>query len=161
MTEPRWLAPARALLGTAEVPGSASNPVIVEMHRRVSGVAHPDSVPWCAALVGYCLEQAGIDSTNSLMARSYVRWGEPVEGDPPVGAVVVFSSDRGPSSGHVAFCVGVSTSRIEVLGGNQNDRVSIASYPRSKIVAVRWPKGEPRGEVRRAGGGAERDARDG
>lgn len=160
MSDPPWLREARKLLGTREIPGPASNPVIEEMHSRVSGVAHKDDVPWCAAFVGWCLEQAGIESSNSLMARSYVPWGEKVLGEPTVGAIVVFSSSRGPASGHVAFCVGVSPSRIEVLGGNQGDRVSIASYPRSKIVAVRWPKGFPRGAVRAAGGGAEIDPSD-
>lgn len=160
MTEPRWVELARDYLGTAEIPGSRNNKDIVAMHQAVSGVAHADEVPWCASFLGFILKKSGIPGSGSLMARSYSRWGEEVDGDPPVGAIVVLSSSRGPSSGHVGFCVGVDSAFVHLLGGNQGDRVSIAKFPKRKIVAVRWPKGEPRGIVKAGGSGAEVSPRD-
>lgn len=160
MAEPRWTALARDYIGTAEIPGSRHNKDIVEMHRSVSGVAHSDETPWCAAYANFILGKAGIKGTGSLMARSFSRWGDDVKGDPPVGAIVVLSSSRGPASGHVGFCVGVDSSYVHLLGGNQGDKVSIAKFPKSKIVAVRWPKGEPRGVVKTGEGAAEINPRD-
>lgn len=160
MTEPRWIEIARQYIGTTEAPGIANNKDVVEMHRSVSGVGHPDSVPWCASFVGFILKKAGIKGSGSLMARSYSKWGDKVDGDPPVGAIVVLSSSRGPASGHVGFCVGCDGNFVRLLGGNQGDAVSIARFSRNKIVAVRWPKGEPRGVVRAGEGDAEIDPRD-
>jgi uncharacterized protein (TIGR02594 family) len=160
MTEPRWVELARDYLGTAEIPGSRNNKDIVAMHQAVSGVAHDDSVPWCAAYVGTVLAKSAIKGSGSLMARSYSRWGDPVDEDnPPVGAIVVLSSSRGPASGHVGFCVGVDSAFVHLLGGNQGDKVSIAKFPKGKIVAARWPHGEPRGVVK-TGGNAEVNPRD-
>lgn len=151
MTEPRWVTFARTLLGTKEFPGAANNPVIVAMHKATTGKNLDDSVPWCASFVSYCLEKVSLESSNNPMARSYSRWGVPVKGEPPVGAIVVLSSTRGPTSGHVGFCVGVDSASVHLLGGNQGDKVSIATFPKGKIVAVRWPEGEPIGEVRKGG----------
>jgi uncharacterized protein (TIGR02594 family) len=160
MSEPRWVELARDYLGTAEVLGSRNNKDIVAMHQAVSGVAHPDSVAWCSAFANYVLNKSGVKGTGSLMARSFSRWGDDVKGEPPVGAVVVLSSSRGPASGHVGFCVGVDSAFVHLLGGNQGDKVSIAKFPKGKIVAVRWPKGEPRGAVKAGGCGGEVNPRD-
>ena len=71
---------ARSYIGTTEEPGTADNPVIMEMYASVghTHVEH-DSVAWCAAFVGHCLEKGGIRSTRQLNARSYLDWGVPVE----------------------------------------------------------------------------------
>jgi len=52
---------------------------------------------------------------------------------------------RGNSSwqGHVGFLVGIDGNRIKVLGGNQRDAVTIASFPISNVIAWRWPKDAP------------------
>jgi uncharacterized protein (TIGR02594 family) len=67
---------ARSYIGTTEGPGPADNPVIMEMYASVGHdwVEH-DSVAWCAAFIGHCVEQAGIKSTRKLTARSYLDWG--------------------------------------------------------------------------------------
>jgi uncharacterized protein (TIGR02594 family) len=160
VSEPRWVRLAREYLGTAEIPGSRNNKDIVAMHQAVSGVAHEDALPWCASFVGFILKKSGIENSGSLMARSYSRWGEDIDGEPPVGSIVVLSSSRGPTSGHVGFCVGVDSAFVHLLGGNQGDKVSIAKFPKGKIVAVRWPKGEPRGAVKAGGNDAEVNPRD-
>ena len=62
------------------------------MLRTYADVGHPeidnDEVAWCAAFLGACLERAGIGSTRSLMARSYLGWGQALaEPDPLCGRI--------------------------------------------------------------------------
>src|SRR4029078_1160960 len=80
MEQPRWLAGAWAELGQREVGGAADNARIRAFFADVGspGSVH-DEVACCAAFVGACLERAGLASTRSLMARSYLRWGSALE----------------------------------------------------------------------------------
>jgi uncharacterized protein (TIGR02594 family) len=130
---------ARSYIGTTEGPGPADNPVIMEMYASVGHdwVEH-DSVAWCAAFVGHCLERAGMRSTRKLTARSYLDWGVPVEvtaaqqGD--IGVI-----PRGSSSwqGHVFFIDRIEGQWVWGLGGNQDDAVNVKRYPVSKLLGVR------------------------
>jgi uncharacterized protein (TIGR02594 family) len=133
---------ARSYLGTKELKGSADNPKIMEMYRAVGHdwVEH-DEVAWCAAFVGHCLEKAGFASTRKLNARSYLTWGEKVAGLEQArdGDVVIFTRGSSTAQGHVAFFLKVTGSQIEVLGGNQSDGVSIARYPKSRLLGIRRP----------------------
>ena len=62
---------AQAYIGTTEGPGPEDNPAIMAMYASVGHdwVEH-DSVAWCAAFVGHCLEKAGLRSSRRLNARS-------------------------------------------------------------------------------------------
>ena len=130
---------ARGYIGTTEGPGPANNPVVMEMYASVGHdwVEH-DSVAWCAAFVGHCLEMAGIRSTRKLTARSYLDWGIPVEiaeaGPGDIGVI-----PRGASSwqGHVFFIDRIEGAWVWGLGGNQSDAVTIKRYPVSKLLGVR------------------------
>jgi uncharacterized protein (TIGR02594 family) len=133
---------ARSYLGTKELKGTADNPKIMEMYRTVGHhwVEH-DEVAWCAAFVGHCLEKAGTDSTRKLNARSYLAWGEKVAGPEQAkeGDVAIFTRGSNTAQGHVAFFLKATGSQIEVLGGNQSDGVTIASYARSRLLGIRRP----------------------
>lgn len=130
---------ARGYIGLTEGPGPADNPKILEMYASVGHdwVEH-DSVAWCAAFVGHCLETAGIRSTRKLTARSYLDWGVPVavteaqQGD--IGVIA-----RGSSSwqGHVFFIDRIEGAWVWGLGGNQDDAVNVKRYPASKLLGVR------------------------
>ena len=143
MDQPRWLACAWDELGQREIDGSTDNPRILAYFRAVGqdGILH-DEVPWCAAFVGACLERAGIASTRSLMARSYEGWGAPLD-DGRLGAVVVMSRGGDPSLGHVGFLLGEDDDHVFLLGGNQGDAVTVAAFPKARIVGVRWPQDTP------------------
>jgi uncharacterized protein (TIGR02594 family) len=140
MDQPRWLAHAWAELGQREVRGSADNPAITALFRDVghSGELH-DEVPWCAAFVGACLERADCASTRSLLARSYLAWGERLD-EGRLGAVAVLSRGSDPGAGHVGFLVGETESRVYLLGGNQGDAVTVAAFPKSRLLGLRWPQ---------------------
>jgi uncharacterized protein (TIGR02594 family) len=139
MDDARWLKEAWREFGEAERAGTRENPRIVALYRDAG---HPevvrDEVAWCAAYVGACLERTGIPSTRSLMARSYLEWGRPLT-EPRAGAIAVLSRGSDVSKGHVGFWLGETNDAVVLLGGNQGNSVSVARYPKSRLLALRWP----------------------
>jgi uncharacterized protein (TIGR02594 family) len=130
---------AQSYIGTTEGPGPADNPVIMEMYASVGHdwVEH-DSVAWCAAFVGHCLERAGIQSTRKLTARSYLDWGIPIElTDAQQGDIGVIPRGNSNWQGHVFFIDRIEGAWVWGLGGNQDDAVNVKRYPASKLLGVR------------------------
>ncbi len=139
MSQPLWLRLAWAELGQREVPGRASNPRIAGYIRRLGHAAlASDDTAWCAAFVGDCLERAGLASTRSLMARSYLRWGA-VAGEAQAGDVAVLSRGSDPAAGHVGFVVGLSDGGLVLLGGNQSNAVTVETFAISRLIGLRRP----------------------
>ena len=136
-----WITEATKHIGLKEEPGAGNNPTIVSWWKDIKrGGIKLDSVPWCAAFVGSCLERVGIESTRYESARSYLNWGQPLP-EAIYGCVVVFNRDGG---GHVGFVVGKDNQgRLLVLGGNQGDSVSIAPFTVMRVAGYRWPPGIP------------------
>lgn len=74
------------------------------------------------------------------MARSFLDYGEktttPVQGD-----IVIFRRGNNGWQGHVGFFVSVKEvngiQMISVLGGNQDDMVTISNYPSSRVLGFR------------------------
>ncbi|MCB1522102.1 MAG: TIGR02594 family protein [Hyphomicrobiaceae bacterium] len=143
MLHPDWLERAWREFDVSEIRGSRHNPRILEMFKDVG---HPgivrDEVAWCAAFLGACLERTGRRSTRSLMARSYVNWGEGLE-IPRIGAIAVLSRGRDPALGHVGFVVGETEDHLFLLGGNQSQRVSVDAFAKSRLIGLRWPPSNP------------------
>lgn len=135
--EPRWLRIARQALGEGELPGPDDNPRIVAYHASTRDGAAPDAVPWCASFVNWCLEEAGMVGSDSKLARSWLGWGEPIN-EPRLGCIVVLERGAAPK-GHVGFYLGSSAGTVTLLGGNQGDRVSVASFSAERVIGLRWP----------------------
>jgi len=130
---------AKTYIGTVEGPGPENNPAIMEMYASVGHdwVEH-DSVAWCAAFVGHCLETAGLRSTRKLTARSYLDWGIPVTvDDAQPGDIGVIPRGSSSWQGHVFFIDRIEGAWVWGLGGNQSDAVNIKRYPVSKLLGVR------------------------
>lgn len=130
---------ARGYIGTTEGAGPENNPVIMDMYASVGHdwVEH-DSVAWCAAFVGHCLERAGLRSTRQLTARSYLEWGVPVESaDAQPGDIGVIPRGSSGWQGHVFFIDRIEGPWVWGLGGNQSDAVTVKRYPVSKLLGVR------------------------
>ena len=143
MEQPAWLEHAWKEAGVRESPGSASNDRILQFFRDVGHSAvTSDEIPWCAAFVGACLERSGMGSTRSLLARSYLDWGTALQAA-RVGAIAVFSRGTDPGQGHVGFVIGGADGRLFVLGGNQQNSVSVQSFETSKLLGLRWPGDAP------------------
>ena len=145
---PDWLVVAldEAGMGIVEIPGGQHDARILRYHAGTTLGATEDEVPWCAAFVGWCIEQSGRSSTNSARARSYLEWGRELA-PPAYGAIVVLS--RGPdppgpevieAPGHVGFLISSPTPHeIMILSGNQADQVCVRAYPLDRLLGVRWP----------------------
>lgn len=144
MTAIPWLDAAYTELvaGVREISGPHHNLRILEYLRSTSiGDAGGDETAWCSAFVNWCCRIARVDGTGLANARSWVHWG--TECTPKVGAVVVLWRGTPTSQmGHVGFLVGASTHspNVCILGGNQDNRVSVAAFPASRVLAYRWPK---------------------
>ena len=103
----------------------------------------PVETSWCAAYVNHILEAKGFEGTGSLAAKSYLSWGEKVT-EPQLGDIVVFDRDPEPWMGHVGFYVDtVIKDDVEyylILGGNQDNQVSIHEYRADRVVGIRREK---------------------
>ena len=138
-----WVDEAYKHLGVAEIPGVNHHPLILKMWKAIKrGGIQTDEVPWCAAFVGFCLENVGIVSSRYESAHSYLKWGQGLD-FAAVGAIAVF--DGGPSRpglGHVGFVMGRDANgRLMVLGGNQGNKVSVAPFDLTRVLSYRWPIG--------------------
>ena len=141
--EPDWLEFARDELarGVEEVPGPEANPRILWYDSATSLKATSDEVPWCSAFACACMEAMGYESPQSAAARSWLKWGQVLDA-PRIGCIVVFSRGASPTAGHVGFVVGETEHTLDVLGGNQGDRVSIATFLKDHVLGYRWPAGQ-------------------
>lgn len=142
---PDYFLHALTELGVREIPGKDNNSRILAYwnEAKTSLKVSDDETAWCAAFVGAMLMRGGVEPTRKANAKSYQTWGHQVTGTGLIGAVVVMN--RKPPApewqGHVGFCCGMTNDLIHLLGGNQGDRVSIASFPRSRIASIRAPLG--------------------
>lgn len=146
--EPIWLRRARQEIGVSEIAGKQHSARVLSYWEKVKLPFRDDETPWCAGFVGAMLEDCGIKSTRSGMARSYQNWGQPC--GPIPGAIVVFwRGSKNGTSGHVGFVTGRDQyGNLMVLGGNQGDAVNVKPFETSRVLAYRWPSGfDPSGEL--------------
>jgi uncharacterized protein (TIGR02594 family) len=144
-----WMAIAAAELGVHEnsLPGQHTQRIL-DYHQTTTLRATRDEVPWCSSFVNWVMLQAGHQGTKSALAASWLDWGRTLDAPRP-GAITVIkrkgaTSDPATGSGtgnHVGFCVSHSAASIRLLGGNQGDRVSYASFMLQAydIRGYRWP----------------------
>ena len=136
-----WMVTASSQMGIKEIRGRKHNKQILKFHASTSLKASTDEVPWCASYTGWVLETCGVPSTRSARARSYEKWGIPIE--KKYGAVAVFwRSSKSSGKGHVGFYIKDDPDRpgnVLILGGNQSNMVKISSYPEDRILSYRWP----------------------
>jgi uncharacterized protein (TIGR02594 family) len=107
----------------------------------------PVRTEWCAAFINAVLEESNIESNNAeheypLLARSFLDWGQGIsKEDIKPGDLVVFPRGNQGWQGHVGFYL--KTQEIDgveyyyILGGNQDNKVSIKSYRASKALGIR------------------------
>lgn len=144
VTVPGYFLHALGELHTAEIKGAHANPRIMAYWNegKIQLDVSEDEVPWCAAFVGAMLFRDGVEGTRKANAKSYARWGDEWTGL-GLGAVVVLN--RKPPApawqGHVGFLCGLTKDHVHVLGGNQGDKVSVAAFPRNRVMTMRQPKG--------------------
>ena len=107
----------------------------------------PVRTEWCAAFVNSVLNESGIPGSESvsdvpLMARSFLKWGQPVvKEDIQPGDLVIFPRGNQGWQGHVGFYLQTQVKDgIEyylILGGNQSNKVTIEMYRSNKALDIR------------------------
>lgn len=137
----KWLEVARADIGLRELPGAPTAPKISGWLRTLGAWWTDDATPWCGTACAAWMRAAGLPIPDAwFRAKAWATWGQPLR-YPAQGCIVVFERTGG---GHVGLVTGEERSgRLLVLGGNQGDAVSIASFGRDRVLAYRWPPGEP------------------
>lgn len=145
-TLPKLVVAALQYLGIKEYPGSANNPVIMEMANGlgVKNIFTSDSdQAWCAVFINHLLRICGKppvdlkgDKYNLLRARWLANWGYPViRGEEKLGDIVVLKRDKG---GHVFILIAKTKKGNFVgIGGNQGNSVTIAEFSKDRVIAVR------------------------
>lgn len=99
----------------------------------------PQTTPWCAAFVNGVLKQSNYPGTGSLAAKSFMQYGQPVN-TPTMGDIVVLNRGNDPSLGHVGFFAGANKDgTINILGGNENNAVSVKAYNPGQVAGYRRP----------------------
>lgn len=137
----RWVDVARKYLGVREIPGKSHNPVILGFWKlaKLAGIKN-DEIPWCSGFACAVFEEVGIRSPRSDGAKNWLTWGLPLH-LPVYGCVVVF---KRPGGYHVGIVIGVnSQGTLQVLGGNQDNAVTVASFGMDRVEGFRFPAGEP------------------
>jgi uncharacterized protein (TIGR02594 family) len=147
-----WLTVAKSYVGLKEIPGKLHNPTIIGWLKRFAlnigrWGKNRDETPWCSVYVSHCLEAVGLKSTRDARAVSYATYGRPSKFR--AGAIIVIRRKRkgpnvtGSNRGgyHVAFLLENRKNWYKVVGGNQRNGVSIASYSKKnyELIALRWP----------------------
>ena len=127
-------------IGIREIKGTKHNKRILE-YASQSYFKHikDDETPWCSIFVNWVAKQAGLSTSKSAAARSWLHVGFETH-NPEPGDIVVFWRERIDSrKGHVGIYLGYSKdgSRVYVLGGNQGDAVSISAYDADRILGFR------------------------
>ena len=104
---------------------------------------NPKHTPWCAAFVNATLNKNNMIGTNKLTARSFLKWGKKVE-KPRKGDILVFKRGKHKWQGHVGFYVREESKDGKpgyiVLGGNQDNKVKLKWYAKSRLIDIRRAK---------------------
>lgn len=138
---------AQRFVGVHETAGVADNPTIVSMLRLDDPLVEHDEVPWCSAFVNFVAWLLRLPRSKSLRARSWLQVGVPIliaDARPGFDVVVLkrgADAQPGPwdtkGPGHVGFFAGLDADAVLVLGGNQDDSVSIERFPTARVLGVR------------------------
>lgn len=142
MLEYKWMALARSHLNEHEIPGPKANAFILKCLREATDIGYPDNATdetaWCSAFANEVMQEGGYKGTRSAWARSWLNWGkEPSDAEFGKGVITVL--ERGPDSGHVGFLNDWDDDRVQLLGGNQHDSVSLAWFDKDRVIGYRIP----------------------
>ncbi|EEE46168.2 NlpC/P60 family protein [Roseibium alexandrii] len=153
----------RRRVPTRDVPTQTMPPWLLEMNRRMglhegrdnralsawlrfgSFLGDPAKLPWCGDAVETAIVKTLPDEpvpSNPFWAQAWKTFGIDA-GGPLVASIGVIRWS--PRAGHVGIVVGYDAKRrrVHLMGGNQQNAVTISSFPEDKFIAYRWPKTFP------------------
>jgi uncharacterized protein (TIGR02594 family) len=141
---PKMVSAALQYLGIKEIPGSKSNPVILDMAKGlgIADIYKDDDISWCALFINHLMRITGKplvdvkkDKYNYLRAKYMLNWGNIVpKGEEKLGDILIFDREGG---GHVGIYIADSDTTFYVCGGNQSNSVSIMELSKSRLLGTR------------------------
>jgi uncharacterized protein (TIGR02594 family) len=144
-TAPKILVEAVKHIGTKEIVGKQHNPTILSWAKALGleKVYTNDEIPWCGLFIAYCAHAAGLDVVkHPLWALNWNKYGN-VAKVAMLGDVLTFTRNGG---GHVGIYVGEDNTHYHVLGGNQNNSVSVSRIAKDRLSQARrtaWKIAQP------------------
>lgn len=119
---------------------SGNNPEVMQFFYKIGFTSiKNDEVNWCAAFVNFCMEKQGYKHPNTLLARSWLKMGQPVK-DPQPGDLVIFWRVKQTGwQGHVGFFIkeDKASNLVYVYGGNQGGTVCLKPFSKNQILGYR------------------------
>jgi uncharacterized protein (TIGR02594 family) len=144
-TAPKILVEAVKHIGVKEIVGKQDNPTILSWAKALGleKVYTNDEIPWCGLFVAYCAHASGLPVVkHPLWALNWNKYGN-VAKVPMLGDVLTFTRNGG---GHVGIYVGEDATHYHVLGGNQNNSVSVSRIAKDRLSQARrtaWKIAQP------------------
>ena len=124
--------------GVKEIVGLNHNPIILNYFHEIGHKwVKDDETAWCSAFVNWCALKAGLERSDKLDARSWLKVGQEVTKPMPGDIVVFWRNDPNSWQGHVAIYVGESKTFVYALGGNQNNEVNVSAYHKTRLLGYR------------------------
>jgi uncharacterized protein (TIGR02594 family) len=134
-------------VGVREIPGKDDNPLILAMLKLDNEWPTGDEVPWCSAFLNFVAWLLRLPRSKDLRARSWLTVGKPIPLEEAQAGFDVVVLKRGTGDqpgpevidapGHVGLFAGLTNGNVLLLGGNQNDRVTVSPYARDRVLGVR------------------------
>ena len=130
-------------LGTHEDTKKAEE--IGRLYSQATGqpVYDPDETAWCSIFIGAMLGGEQFDLTGiTPMVKSWLSFRSAKRvslSEAQYGDIVILDRTTDPNFGHGGFYVGTSGKYIQILGGNQGDQVSVASFNKARLAGIVRP----------------------
>ena len=119
---------------------SGTNPEVMQFfHKTGFKNITNDEVNWCAAFVNFCMEKQGYVHPKTLLARSWLKMGDPVKEPRPGDLVVFWRGKQSGWQGHVGFFIKEDKAKglIYVYGGNQGGAVCLKPFSKTQLLGYR------------------------
>lgn len=138
LAEMPWMSVARDVMGLHEARDYSA---LKRWFDKSVAWIDPRELPWCGAFPATCYRMWEPDTElpdNPLGARNWLKFGDACE--PQLGACMVFwRGSRSGWQGHVAYYWGEDDTHFHVLGGNQNNAVTVTRIAKGRLLGARWP----------------------
>lgn len=124
--------------GLEETPGKLDNSEILAMAKEAGFKNYKhDATAWCSVFASWVAHKAGYKRPIKIKSRSWLKYGISVK-QPKLGDVVVlWRGSPSGSLGHVGFFISKREGTVYLIGGNQSNKVSILSFPLTRVLGYR------------------------
>jgi uncharacterized protein (TIGR02594 family) len=140
---PREWVQLKTIMGTKEVPGKASNPVILSWAKLIGIHDYTnDGIAWCGLTKAYVCHMAERPIIpGPLWALNWAKWGIEVDKGKEMWMDTLvfqrFDHEGKLIGGHVGWYIGEDETHFHVAGGNESDMITIVRIAKERLFACR------------------------